>query len=302
MHYSIKLAFTIYCFMLSFAALAQDSLSESLNIPYYPNGHELQSELTQVNILSPENASDAPVFMWIGGGAWAYVNRHQEMDLCRKIAREGMVVVSIGHRLSPALLGENKREEGIKHPEHVKDVAAAINWVHEHISEYGGNPAQLFIGGFSSGAHLSALVAMDERYLKAYGHETSVLSGIIPVGGGYDIPDYAKAMLEEDPSLIPNHINVVFGETKEEQLDASPTEYLDHFEVPMLMLSESYTYPFSVIFEQALSDKGYSNFEVLNCHNETHASLWKKMSFQEDCHYRDHIVRFIETQISTNGN
>lgn len=274
-------------------SIGQSSIQEFLNIPYYDADHKNNSELTEVNILAPSNARKAPVFMWIGGGAWAYVNRHQEMNLCRRFAEEGIVVVSVGHRLSPALLGEEKRHEGVKHPEHVRDVAAAFKWVNENIQRYGGDPKKVFIGGFSSGAHLSALIAVDKRHLNDQGFETTDIKGILPVGGGYDIPDYKKAMFVEDPTLIENHINVVFGETHEEHLDASPLTYIDDFKVPMLMLSESYTYPFTKIYEDALAEKGITNFQVLHAHDHTHASLWKALSNDQQCEERDFMVRFI---------
>jgi hypothetical protein len=277
-------------------SLSQTSIQEFENIPYYSADHEHNSELTQVNVLAPSNARKAPVLLWIGGGAWAYVNRHQEMNLCRRFAEEGIVVVSVGHRLSPALLGEKKRHEGIKHPEHVKDLAASFKWVKENASRYGGDPENIFIGGFSSGAHLSALIAVDKRYLEEQGFELSAIKGILPVGGGYDIPDYKKAMFIEDPTLIENHINVVFGETHEEHLDASPLSYIDEFPVPMLMLSESYTHPFTKVYEEALIEKGHTNFQVLHCIDHDHASLWKALSNDQDCEERDYMINFIKKE------
>lgn len=296
-----KLLFTLLLIAPMFL-MAQSSIQEFENIPYYPADHEHHSDLTKVNVLAPSNARKAPVFMWIGGGAWAYVNRHQEMNLCRRFAEEGIVVVSVGHRLSPALLGEKKRHEGIKHPEHVKDVASAIKWVKENISRYGGDPESIFIGGFSSGAHLSALVAVDKRYLEDVGMKTTDLKGVLPVGGGYDIPDYKKAMFIEDSTLIKNHINVVFGETHEEHIDASPLTYIDDFLVPMLMVSESYTYPFTKIYEEALAAKGYTNFQVLHCLDHSHASLWKALSNDQDCEERDYMVDFILKESADSEN
>ena len=40
-----------------------------------------------------------------------------------------------------------------RHPEHVRDAAKAVKWVEDHISDYGGDPDRIFVGGHSSGAY-----------------------------------------------------------------------------------------------------------------------------------------------------
>ena len=275
-------------------------LKEISNISYYDDP-ALDSDLTQVNLILPEGVENPPVFMWIGGGAWAYVNRHQEMDLCRKIAKQGIAVISVGHRLSPQLLREPKKKEGIKHPEHIKDVAQAFKWVYNHANEYGYAQQNIFIGGFSSGAHLSTLLAMDKRYLKNLGLSTDNIRAIIPVGGGYDIPHYKKLLIAEDPSYEENHINAVFGTTHEEHLHASPITYIEDFRTPMLMVTESSTYQYSIVFENMLSERGYEKCEVLNIHSETHASLWRHLSNAEYSIYRNFIVEYIQAKSKLNS-
>ena len=270
-------------------------LEEISNISYYDNP-ALDSDLTKMNLILPEGAENPPVFMWIGGGAWAYVNRHQEMELCRKIAKQGIAVISIGHRLSPQLLREPKKKEGIKHPEHIKDVAQAFKWVYEHADEYGYAQQNMFMGGFSSGAHLSTLLAADKRYLENLGLSTDLIKAIIPVGGGYDIPHYKKLLIAENPSYEENHINAVFGETHEEHIDASPITYIEDFNTPMLMLTENSTYQYSIVFERLLSERGYDKCEVLNIHSETHASLWRHLSEAEHSIYRNFIVEYIKSK------
>lgn len=265
------------------------------NIPYYPEGHALASGLTQLNLIIPQGVENPRVLIWIGGGAWAYVDRRQEMDLCRKIARQGIVVISVGHRLSPALLGEPKNPEGIKHPEHVKDVAQAFQWVYAHAKEYGYPAGDIFVGGYSSGAHLAALLASDGRYLQNLGLSTKNIKAIIPVAGGYDIPHYRLDLIEEDPAYEENHINAVFGSTHEAHVDASPVTYIDGFDTPMLLISEGETYEYSIVFESKLREKGKKNFLAFNAHKETHASLWLNLSNEEHSIYRNFIVDYIKS-------
>jgi acetyl esterase/lipase len=117
----------------------------------------------------PEGVNHPPVFIWIGQGAWAYVDKDVEMDICQQMAKRGIAVISVQHRLNPALLGEEKRYEGVKHPQHIIDVSHAFAWVYHNAEKYGYDRENIFVGGFSSGAHLAALLAMDNRYLLARG-------------------------------------------------------------------------------------------------------------------------------------
>ena len=61
-----------------------DSYKEILDISYTDN---TSSELLKLNLIIPDNLENMPVFIWIGGGAWAYVDRNKEMDLCRQMAK-----------------------------------------------------------------------------------------------------------------------------------------------------------------------------------------------------------------------
>lgn len=272
-------------------------LEEINNIAYYPEGSDLNSELTQLNLILPKGVENPPMFFWLGGGAWAYVNRHQEMELCRKLAKQGIAVVSVGHRLSPALLSERgRREEGIQHPEHIKDVAQAFKWVYDHANQYGYSNENIFVGGYSCGAHLATLLAADQSYLKVHNLSAQNIKGIIPVAGGYDIPHYKSILVDADPAYLDNHIKPVFGETEEDWINASPTNYLENFNTSTLLISEGDTYQYSVVFEKALSEKGFKDFQVLNFHNETHNTLWTRLSKDEENPYRNFIADFIKSK------
>jgi acetyl esterase/lipase len=281
-------------FLLSITIHAQEyQIKEISNISYYEDGSEFDTDKTQLNLVIPEGVENAPIFIWIGQGAWAYVDRHQEMGFCRSLAKRGVIVASVGHRLSPALLGKKKIEEGIKHPEHVKDIAQSIKWLFDNSDEYGFKTENLFVGGFSSGAHLAALIAMDDSYLNNLGLSTDLIRGIVPVGGGFDIPHYKQDLIKEDPAYEFNHINVVFGETHEEHLNASPTEFIDNLKASVLIISEKDTYRYNKIFEDLLIEKQYPNFQVINVHNMTHGGLWMDFIKNEKSIFTDYIADFL---------
>ncbi|MEL6276867.1 MAG: hypothetical protein AAFU03_17340 [Bacteroidota bacterium] len=107
------------------------SYRELTDLAYLPTGDSLQ----MLNLILPQTGNKPPLLLWVGGGAWAFVNRHQEMPLARKIARQGIAVASVGHRLSTAEWVDPERTEGVKHPDHTEDVAAAFHWLKTHAEE-----------------------------------------------------------------------------------------------------------------------------------------------------------------------
>ncbi len=253
-------------------------LTEYNDISYYGNKISSQPDKTKLNIVMPNGVKNPPVILWIGGGAWAYVDRNKEMGICKNFAKNGICAISVGHRLSPALISEPISLKGIKHPEHVKDIALAFKWIYENAEKYGYSKNDIYVGGYSSGAHLTALLAMDNKYLNDLGLSNKLIKAIIPIAGGYNIPEYKEKLMEEDSSYIQKHINPVFGETIEEQIDASPITYIDSLITPLLMITESYSYQFSKDFERILVEKKVKDFQVLNIHNKDHSELWKELN------------------------
>src|SRR5688572_14115006 len=240
----MKKLFTLLLSITLIATYAQDSKQSEfieINELEYYSGKDA-SPYHKLNLVLPKNKSGFALMLWIGGGAWSYVDKNMEMDLARKFAREGIAVASVGHRLSPAVWKDSSMTTGIKHPEHIKDIALAFKWLLDNANKYGYSRNNIFVGGFSSGAHLAALLAMDDRYLKNAGSSREQIRAIIPIAGTYDIPHYYKILAEGDKALAEDHVKGVFGKTQEEFVNASPTSYMNGLKTPMLLISEKNTY------------------------------------------------------------
>ncbi len=82
--------------------------------------------LQRLNLALPKGKAKVPLLIWIGGGAWSYVDRNLEMDLAKQLAQAGIAVASVGHRLSPAVWRDSSLTTGIQHPDHAKDIASAF--------------------------------------------------------------------------------------------------------------------------------------------------------------------------------
>ena len=136
-----------------------------------------------LNVWTPGlgDSKKRPVFVWIHGGGYTGGSCH---DLpCyegRALAEAGdIVVVSLNHRLN--ILGyANLTALGGKYSQSVnlgqQDIVKALEWVRDNISRFGGDPAQVTIGGQSGGGgKVSTLLAMPSA--KGLFHRAVVQSG-----------------------------------------------------------------------------------------------------------------------------
>jgi acetyl esterase/lipase len=94
------------------------------------------------------------------------------------------------------------------HPAQIEDVAAAFAWTVRHIASYGGDPSRIVAAGHSAGGHLVALLAANEKYLRAHGLDARAIRGVISLSGVPDVTGEAGAR--------------VFGNDADVRREASP--------------------------------------------------------------------------------
>lgn len=141
-----------------------------------------------LNIWKPRSANpgaNLPVMVWIHGGAFVFGSGSQPDFSGIQFAKQGVILITFNYRLGrlgffafPALSKE--------HPEEPKgnyaymDQIAALQWVKENISAFGGNPKKVTIFGESAGGvsvhSLLTIPAAKGLFQKA----------IIESGGGRD--------------------------------------------------------------------------------------------------------------------
>jgi acetyl esterase/lipase len=178
----------------------------------YAGENAANIKLQGLDIYTVENASNLPVMAYIHGGGWRKGDKNRVHNKIDFFIKEGFIFVSINYRLSPAVM----------HPVHVQDVAKAVAWIHKNIREYGGDPDRIFTMGHSAGAHLAALVSIDDRRLKAEGASLKMLKGTVLLdGAGYDIPKIVEAR-----GLLSDIYKGAFGEDPEKLKDASPITHV----------------------------------------------------------------------------
>ncbi|MDA1331252.1 MAG: alpha/beta hydrolase [Proteobacteria bacterium] len=113
-----------------------------------------------IRIYSPRSAQTGellPVLVWYHGGGFVIGDLDSHDAACRALANQAdCIVVAVDYRLAPEH----------KFPAAVIDCEAALIWVAEHATEFGGDKDSLAVGGDSAGGNLAAavtLLARDKR-------------------------------------------------------------------------------------------------------------------------------------------
>lgn len=275
-------------------------VQEHRNLSYFKESFLEKDSLQRLNLALPKAGDNFPLLIWIGGGAWSYVDRNVEMDLARKFAKEGIGFASIGHRLSAAKWKDTTLSSGVRHPAHVEDIASSVKWLFDNAFKYGYDKEKIFIGGYSSGAHLATLLCLDDSYLNEKGLSTRNIKGVIPISGTYDIVNYYEVFRTgERPELAELHVQAVFGDTKEDFIKASPVTYLENLGVPMLVISDNAVDRYTRLFEKRLQATNFDDYRIVYVSDLNHGELWKNLSFDDYSAYRTKIVAFIKANSGT---
>ncbi|MEJ8567810.1 alpha/beta hydrolase [Elongatibacter sediminis] len=130
------------------------------------------------------DVSGAPVFLFLHGGGFREGDRAHYGGVAAPFLAEGIITAVASYRLTA---------DGFSYPAQTEDTRSAILWLHEHVAEYGGNPAALYLGGHSAGAILTADVGVDRQWMAAAGIPGNALQGIIPISGPYDLRNRGRA-------------------------------------------------------------------------------------------------------------
>jgi arylformamidase len=163
--------------------------------------------------IYPSGVLDSPVMIYVHGGGW---HGGSKLDVDSKPAAynaHGFVFVSIDYRVIPEVTVAVEAD----------DVARAIRWVRDNITQYGGDPTRIFLTGHSSGAHLVSLVGTDGRYLEGVGLTLANLRGVVAIDTqAYDV----RALMEIIDRPTSGPFFDAFGSDPADWDRLSPTAYV----------------------------------------------------------------------------
>jgi para-nitrobenzyl esterase len=124
----------------------------------------MSEDCLSLNVWAPPAARKTPVFVWIHGGALVGGSSRFGIYDGKRLAQQGVVVVSLNYRLG-ALGFLAHPELSAESPDHVSgnygflDQIAALRWIQRNIAAFGGDPANVTIAGESAGG-LSVMYLM----------------------------------------------------------------------------------------------------------------------------------------------
>lgn len=135
-----------------------------------------------LNVWAPSNAGNAPVMVWIHGGAFRIGKGGTDFYDGTKFAEQGIVFVSLNYRLGylgffahPALTAANAGNEPLGNYG-LMDQIAALGWVRRNIAAFGGDPGKVTLFGESAGG-ASVLFLMTIAEVAPLFHQAIVQSG-----------------------------------------------------------------------------------------------------------------------------
>lgn len=160
----------------------------------------------------PDAAGDVVVFFY--GGYWETGEKSDYRFVAEALASKGFIAVLPDYRLYPQVEWRG----------FLKDGAAAYAWVETHIANYHGNPRRIFLMGHSAGAHIAAMVALNQALRKQAGSQIAPC-GMIGLAGPYDFLPFTDPRAKE-----------VFSAARR-PIETQPIYYADASDPRLLLLA-----------------------------------------------------------------
>ncbi|MCF6262385.1 MAG: alpha/beta hydrolase [Xanthomonadales bacterium] len=223
-----------------------------LDLPYDDKN---PSMLTSLDIHRPATNNTLPIVFFIHGGGWGAGDKGGLAHINKRnfFIDNGFVFVSTNYRLAP----------DVAFPIYPQDVAKAFVKIVDTVADYNGNINEIFILGHSAGAHLGALISVDQSYLNTFGNYAEFIKGIVLLdGAGYDIPYIVDYSIQAGNQPLLDVYYTAFGQNNVLWENASPISHIDAIGVPPFQLFYVNTH----ILSSLTSARLYQQF-IDNNHN-----------------------------------
>lgn len=166
----------------------------------------------QADLYLPRRHGPLPVVLMIHGGGWANRSREDMTDISEELAQQGYAVFNLNYRFAPYYT----------YPAQFLDLQQALRWITEHSGLYHFDLDRINAWGYSSGAHLAALLGgIDEQRLPKGALDglprlRAVVAGGIPA----DLRKY------DDSPLVERFIGGTHDKLFERYTEASPVYHV----------------------------------------------------------------------------
>jgi arylformamidase len=199
---------------------------------------------------------NAPIFVFVRGGAWRATGIERYAFIAETFVRAG------AHCVIPQYAGVENVDG--KLPVLAEQVRSAVAWVHTNAARIGGDPARLYVGGHSSGAHMAGVVAITDW--ARFGLPPDAVKGVMCSSGMYEL---------HPVSLSARSSYVAFDDATIDAL--STARHIDRINAPFLVSYGTFESPefqrqnreFAAALQAAgkrvtlVLGEGYNHFEII---------------------------------------
>lgn len=187
--------------------LARQRLGNPLRLSYGDKDIEAMD-------VFPTNVPNAPIHLFIHGGAWEQGAASAYAFLADTFVNAGIHYVvpdfswvqDVGDSLYPI----------------VKQLRRAVAWVYGNADQFGGDPARLFVSGHSSGGHLAGVLLTTDWEAEALPYD--VIKGGLCCSGIFDLK----------PVRLSNRGDYIRF-TDDMEHDLSPIRHIEHLNAPVIV-------------------------------------------------------------------
>jgi arylformamidase len=191
-------------------------IGEPLRLSYGP------SEIEKLDVYRARKPN-APIFIFIHGGSWLDGTARNHGYPAEMFVNAGANFIAIDFIQIKEAGGDLRVMAG--------QVRNAIAWVYKNAASFGADASRLYIGGRSSGAHLTG-VALVTDWAKDYGVPADIVKGGVCSSGMYDLK---PVRISKRSSFI---------EFTDEMEDAmSSQRHLDQLRAPVVVTYGTYETP-----------------------------------------------------------
>jgi arylformamidase len=184
-------------------------LGEPKRVAYGTTPHEMLD-------IYPARNSNAPVVVFVHGGAWRFGAAQDSSYGAEPFVRAGAHFVVLDFI--------NVIESGGDLMTMVEQVRRGVAWTARNAASFGGDPGRLYVTGHSSGAHLGGCVVITD-WEKDFGLPRDTLKGATLCSGMYDL---------KPVRLSKRSAYVKFTDAVEDALSAQ--RHLDRVNCPVTLL------------------------------------------------------------------
>jgi len=145
-----------------------------------------RKEPLKADLYLPRKADKHAVVLMVHGGGWASRDREDMAEISEKLTQHGYAVLNVSYRFAPAHT----------YPAQLLDLRQALKWLAVNADRYNMDLERINVWGYSSGAHLGALLAsydFDETGLIEGYPEVPGIRAVVAGGTPADLSKYSRS-------------------------------------------------------------------------------------------------------------